>query len=128
MREITANVDWIAVIVGAILAFMLGSLWYSPKLFGTKWAKGVGVDLGSASSMPVAAMVVQFVATFALAWVVGVTAAQNAVMTILLVVATLVLFVIANGLFVKKSSYAIGVEAGFIAAMTAIMIAVQAIL
>jgi hypothetical protein len=43
MAEITENVNWIAVTVGAVLAFLLGWLWYSPKLFGTKWAEGAGV-------------------------------------------------------------------------------------
>jgi hypothetical protein len=40
----------------------------------------------------------------------------------------LVLFIVANGFFGKKSSYAIGVEAGFIVAMAVVMIAVQTIL
>ena len=57
MTELTANVNWLAVIVGFVLAFALGWLWYSPKLFGTKWAEGVGVKMGDASAMPVAAMV-----------------------------------------------------------------------
>lgn len=127
MSEITANVNWLAVIVGTVLSFLLGWLWYSPKLFGTKWAEGVGVDLGSATSVPVAAMATQLAATFALAWIVGVTAAQNALWTIVLIVLTIVLFIVSNSMFGKKSFYAIGVEAGFIVAMAAIMIVVQGI-
>jgi hypothetical protein len=127
MSEIVSNVNWIAVIAGTVLSFLLGWLWYSPKLFGTKWAEGIGVDLGSASSMPVAAMAIQLVATFLLAWVVGVTAARNALATIILIVIMLVLFIAANGQFAKKSSYAIGVEAGFVVAMAVVMIAVQGI-
>ena len=48
MAEITANVNWLAVIVGAIVAYLLGMLWYSPKLFGTTWAAGVGVSFDDA--------------------------------------------------------------------------------
>ena len=44
MPELTDNVNWLAVIIGFVLAFALGWLWYSPKLFGRKWAEGVGLD------------------------------------------------------------------------------------
>ena len=128
MGEITTNVNWLAVVIGAVSSFLLGWLWYSPKLFGTKWAAGIGVDLGSATSMPAAAMASQLAATFLLAWVVGVTAARDALATVILIVVMVVLVVVANGLFGKKSTYAIAVEAGFIIAMTVVMIAVQSIL
>jgi hypothetical protein len=127
MAEITANVNWLAVIVGTVVSFLLGWLWYSPKLFGTKWAAGVGVDLGAAASMPVGAMVAQLIATFLLAWVIGITAAREALLTAILIVIMVALFIVANGLFAKKSGYAIGVEAGFIVAMAVVMIAAQAI-
>ena len=32
MEEITSNVAWLAVIVGAVLSFLVGWLWYSPML------------------------------------------------------------------------------------------------
>lgn len=128
MNEITTNVEWVAVQVGTVVSFLLGWLWYSPKLFGKKWAEGVGVELGAASSAPAAAMVVQLIATFLLSWVVGVTAARNAQMTILLIVLMLVLFIVANGLFGKKTGYAVAVEAGFVVAMAVVMIVVQGIL
>ena len=56
MAEITENVNWIAVVVGAVVSFLLGWLWYSPKLFGIKWAEGAGVKIDDAQSMPKAAM------------------------------------------------------------------------
>ena len=59
MEEITANVSWIAIIVGAVVSFLVGWLWYSEKLFGTKWAEGSKVELGNASEMPISAMVTQ---------------------------------------------------------------------
>ena len=77
MQEITANVNWLAVVVGAVLSFLLGWLWYSPALFWEKWAEGVGVELGAANAMPVGAMVAQVVAIFLLAWIFGVTAANE---------------------------------------------------
>jgi len=43
MEELYMEVNWIAVLVGAVAAYLLGWLWYSPKLFGTKWMAGVGI-------------------------------------------------------------------------------------
>lgn len=128
MNEITTNINWIAVIVGAVIAFVLGWIWYSPKVFGTKWAEGVGVSLGEATGMPVAAMVTQAIATFFLSWVVGITAANNVLMTMILITLTIVLLMIAGSFFTKKSNYAIATEAGFVVAMVVVMIICQAIL
>jgi Protein of unknown function (DUF1761) len=127
MGEITNGVNWLAVVTGAVLAFLLGWLWYSPLAFGKAWAKGSGVALGNPSEMPIKAMVTQLIGTFLLAWVVGVTAAQNALITIFLILAMLAVVVAGNGAFMKKSNQAIGIDAGFIIAMGAIMIVVQGI-
>ena len=128
MAEITANVNWIAVIVGFVLSWLLGWLWYSPKLFGTKWAAGKGVDLGTSSDMPVAAMITQAIGTFLLSWIVGITAANDALLTVLLVVLTIMALLMSNGLFGKSTRYTITTEVGFVAAMAVIMIAAQGIL
>ncbi len=128
MGEITANVNWLAVVIGGVLAFLLGWLWYSPKLFGTKWAEGAGVELGSAGAMPVGAMVAQAVGTFLLAWVVGVTAASSALFTFILIVLTIAALIFAAGKFARKSMYAVYTETGFVIAMAVVMFVVQAIL
>jgi hypothetical protein len=128
MGEITADVNWLAVVIGAVVAFVLGWLWYSPSLFGAKWAEGVGVKLDSAEGLPVGAMVAQAVGTFLLAWVVGVTAASNALLTFILIVLTIVVLMFAGGLFARKSLYAIYTETGFIVAMAVVMFVAQAVL
>jgi hypothetical protein len=127
MGEITEGVNWLAVIVGFVLAWLLGWLWYSPKLFGTKWAAGKGVGLGSSSDMPVAAMVAQAIGTFLFAWVVGVTAKNEHLLTIILVILTIALLIMANGLFGKSSRYTIATEVGYVLAMAVVMIVVQGI-
>lgn len=43
--EIFSLVNWLAVLVAAVAYFMLGALWYSKSLFGSKWAKAVGMDM-----------------------------------------------------------------------------------
>jgi len=127
MNELTSNVNWLAVIIGTIVSFIIGWLWYSPVLFGKKWAEGSGVELGTASSMPIAAMVTQLVSTFFLALLVGITAAQNALATIILIVLTIAGFVMSVGLFVKKSTFAVLVDGGFIVIMGVVMIIIQGI-
>ena len=113
MEELTTNVSWTAVIVGAIVSFLVGWLWYSPKLFGTKWAEGVGVELGDASEMPMGAMAYQAVGLLLMSWFVGVTAANNALLTVILATVAFSLMLMAGGKFARHSSYANHVNAGF---------------
>jgi Protein of unknown function (DUF1761) len=128
MQEITANVNWLAVIVGAVLSFLLGWLWYSPVLFGRKWAAGVCAELGSAAAMPVGAMVAQAIGIFLLAWLFGITAANNALLTIILVVLTIAALNFSGGMFASKKMPAIVIETGYILAMAVVMFLAQAIL
>ena len=128
MSEITANVNWLAVGAGTVIAFMLGAAWYSTKLFGTKWAEGVGLKLESDMKPPAKAMVTQFVATLLLAWVIGITAAGNALFTAILIVLMVIAMIASNGMWAGKSNYAITVECGFIGVMSVIMIICQGIL
>lgn len=39
-----SHINWLAVLVAAAAYFMLGALWYSKALFGTKWAQLVKLD------------------------------------------------------------------------------------
>jgi hypothetical protein len=127
MNELTAGVSWIAVIVSFVVSFMLGWLWYSPKMFGKKWAEGVGLNLADGSSMPVLAMVTQALGTFGLAWLFGITAANEALLTIILVLITLILLIVSNGKFAQKSNAAVGIEAAYIFVMGIVMVICQAI-
>ncbi|MCB0760213.1 MAG: DUF1761 domain-containing protein [Flavobacteriales bacterium] len=36
--------NWIAIIVAALASFVLGFVWYHPKLFGTAWMKSMGLN------------------------------------------------------------------------------------
>ena len=82
--ELTTGVSWMGVIVGAVASFLLGWVWYMPKVFGTKWAEGHGVEMGSAKSMPVMAMIAQMLGLFLVSWFVGVTAVTSALATAIL--------------------------------------------
>ncbi len=117
----------LAVIVGAIVAFLVGWIWYGP-LFGKKWAAGSGVELGSASSMPVFAMVAQFVALLTLSIVVGITATTSALFTAIFAILAAALLVISAGAFVKKSNEAIAIDFGYIVVAGVVMIICQGLL
>ena len=125
MAELTNDLNWLAVIVGAVVAFLLGWLWYSPKMFGTKWAEGVGVELDKVDAMPIAAMVTKIVGTVLLSVVIGILHASGSMAMTGLVVLTIIMLLVAAGYFAQKSNYAIATESGFIVVMTAIMIAAQ---
>ena len=38
------DVNWLAVLVAAVVAFVLGGFWYSDALFGKQWRKGGGIS------------------------------------------------------------------------------------
>ena len=127
MEELTVGVSWLGVVAGAISAFLVGWLWYSPKLFGVKWAEGTGVALGSASSMPIAAMATQAAGLFLMSWFVGVTAASNALLTVILATLAFTALAYSTSLFGKKSSYARNVDAGYWVICLVVMIVCQGV-
>jgi len=122
------NINWIAVLVGTVVSFLVGWAWYSPLLFGKKWAEGSGVVLASADKMPVFAMTAQLLALLVLAIVIGITAASNALFTAILSILAIALFIASTGSFVHKSTYAIIVDFFYIILAGVVMIAVQGLL
>lgn len=113
MEMLTTNISWLAVLIGAVVSFVAGWLWYSPILFGPKWAEGVGVEMGTASDMPVAAMGFQGVGLLLMSWFIGVMSGAN--LTAIAVLGTLAFVALSysGGLFTKKSAYARLVDAGY---------------
>ncbi|NVK28690.1 MAG: DUF1761 domain-containing protein [Flavobacteriia bacterium] len=48
------EINWIAVVVAALSTFVLGFIWYNPKVFGTAWQRAAGLsdeDMKDTSSM-----------------------------------------------------------------------------
>jgi len=45
--EFLSEIKWWAVLVAAIAYFILGAIWYSKALFGTKWAQLVKLDVNN---------------------------------------------------------------------------------
>ena len=42
--DVLGQLNWLAVIVGAVIYFALGALWYSPVLFARPWQRSIGSD------------------------------------------------------------------------------------
>ncbi len=127
MEELTAGVSWIAVILGAVGSFLVGWLWYSPMLFGKKWAEGNGIELGTANEMPIGALVTNFVGLFLMSWFVGVTAVSSQMLTVILATLAFTVLAYSGGLFTKKPAYVRLVDGGFWIASLVVMIIFQAI-
>ena len=128
MGEITNGVSWLAVVAGAVVSFLLGYFWYSPKLFGTKWAEGSGVKLNTADKMPMLAMATQGVGLLLMSWFVGVTANSNALYTVMLATIAFTVLQFSGNSLSGKSNYARWVDAGYWIACLVIMVIAQGLI
>lgn len=122
MEELLTGVNWTAVITGAVAAFVVGWVWYSPLMFAKKWAAGIGIDISDGSGPMGLAMIAQAAGTFLLAWVIGVTQTTDSTALAILIALAMTAIVKANGLFGQKSNYAIMVESVYILVMVAVML------
>lgn len=77
----TEALNWTAVLVGTVISFFVGWLYFSPKVFGKAWAEGSRISPEPPENMPWKAMILQVVALFLLALVIGVTAQTSALFT-----------------------------------------------
>jgi hypothetical protein len=95
--SIFANVNWLAVIVAALVPFVIGSLWYGP-LFGKGWSTLTGIrrDAPGQNSM---------------ARTMGMSAVLN------LVIAT------SLAMFIGRTEWSFGLLAGFAAGFTFVAMA-----
>jgi hypothetical protein len=68
-----ANINWLAVLVSTIAAFLIGSVWYSPLLFVEAWRKASGMteEKAKSANMPkifITAFILTFIAAVNLAF------------------------------------------------------------
>lgn len=74
--DMIGQLNWLAVIVGAAIYFVLGALWYAPPVFGRAWQRSIGWDPGATPpEMRIATYVIPAVAYFVMAVAVGMLAA-----------------------------------------------------
>ena len=81
--DILGELNWLAVIVGALIYFGLGALWYSPMLFARPWQRSIGWDPEQRPpEMKPATYLVPLVAMLVMAVAVGLLAAATGTDTI----------------------------------------------
>jgi len=127
MESLITDINWLAVVVGAVVAYILGAVWYSDKFFAQKWKAGIGTPAVADTPM-MYGMVSQAFGTFFLAWVIGVTQRTDSVALAVLVALTIATLIKANGFFAGKTKYAISVEVGFVLVMVLVMLLAHKVL
>jgi hypothetical protein len=68
------HVNYLAVLVAAIIVFVLGWLWYSPLLFYKPWMRARGMDpaaVMAGAKMPAGKLVIEVVRCFVLAYIIA---------------------------------------------------------
>ncbi len=72
------DLNWLAVIVGALIYFALGALWYTPGFLGRRWQRSIGWDPEQTPpEMKIATYAVPLVAYIVMAIAVGLVAAAT---------------------------------------------------
>lgn len=76
MQNAFQNLNWLAIIVAAVSAFILGGLWYSPLMFVKRWMKETGITEESAKNSNIVktfglAFILSLIASFFLAMFIG---------------------------------------------------------
>ena len=126
MSTLLSNVNWLAVIVGTVLSFGLGMVWFG-QIFGKVWAAG-SHNLRRPESLPLAAMLAQLTGTFLLALVIGATETIQDLPTAIVAILAFAALQLGGSLFSQKSTAAALVDGSFVVAMGVVMIGAQAVL
>lgn len=116
-----------AVLVGTVVAFFAGWIYYSVKPIRTTWAEGTRISSEPPEKMPMMAMVLQVVGLFLLALVIGMTAQTNALFTAIAAILASSVLVMAQDAFSQKSTAAIVIDGIFVVLAGVIMIVCQGI-
>ncbi len=63
------EINYWAVILATLSTMIVGTVWYTPKVFGDRWAKLAGVDMNRPGASAVIPIVVTVFVSFLSAWV-----------------------------------------------------------
>jgi hypothetical protein len=63
------EINYIAVLLATLSSMVVGSIWYTPKVFGNRWMKLSGVTPSGDAKDAIAPIVVTLVVSFITAWV-----------------------------------------------------------
>jgi len=76
MQHAFQSINWLAVLLSAVSAFVLGGLWYSPLLFAKRWMKETGITEETTKNANMVKIfglgfILAFIASFFLAMFIG---------------------------------------------------------
>ncbi len=63
------EINYIAVLLATLSSMVVGSIWYTPKVFGNRWMKLSGVTPSGDAKDAIAPIVVTLIVSFITAWV-----------------------------------------------------------
>ncbi len=63
------EINYWAVLLATLSTMIVGSIWYTPKVFGTRWAKLANVDMTGSAKSAVWPIVTTVIVSFVTAWV-----------------------------------------------------------
>lgn len=63
------EVNYWAVLLATLSSMIVGSIWYSPKVFGTRWSKLANVDMDRPAATALWPIVTTVIVSFITAWV-----------------------------------------------------------
>ena len=112
-------VNWIAVIVAAVVRIAVAAAWYSPAVFGRQWQAATGVAQGPAE-MP-RAIAVQALGSLVMAWVLAQVIGQyggggllgGALVGLLMWVGFVATIMLPGAMFEKRSMGFFGIYSGY---------------
>src|SRR5256886_7740054 len=71
---VNLGVNYLAVVVAAVVALVIGFIWYSPRVFGNRWMAYLGTTQAQLGNPGPTGMLVGVVASLLNAWVLAVLA------------------------------------------------------
>ncbi|MES1212065.1 MAG: DUF1761 domain-containing protein, partial [Leifsonia sp.] len=63
------SINYIAVVLAMLSSLVVGSIWYTPKVFGNYWMKLSGITPSGKASDAVRPIIVSAIVSFITAWV-----------------------------------------------------------
>jgi hypothetical protein len=63
------EINYWAVLLATLSSMVVGFIWYTPKVFGTRWAKLANVDMNRPGASAVLPIIVTVIVSFITAWV-----------------------------------------------------------
>ena len=72
------EINYWAVLLATASSMIVGSIWYAPKVFGTRWSKLANVDMDRPGATALWPIVTTVIVSFITAWVLAGAAAPSA--------------------------------------------------